>query len=66
MLTLLTKAIAMSTSAAQLRPFRSCSLALGCSVGPLPSLPRFPEGRHGPGLSILHQRRISVLFCLCA
>ena len=44
-LTLLTKAIAMSTSAAQLQPFRSCSLALGCSAGPLsPPLPRYPEG----------------------
>ena len=42
-LTLLTKAIAMSTSAAQLQPFRSCSLASGCSVGPLPPLPLYPE-----------------------
>ena len=39
-LTLFTKAIAMSTSAVQLRPFCSCSLALGCGIGQIAPLPR--------------------------
>ena len=63
-LTLLTKTIAMSTSAAQLRPFRSCSLALGCDTGSIPQLPRCTDHNAVPVFQFsaaAHQRPLQFM-----